>query len=145
MEKMKIKLVIPCLPESGNKIQNWHYHKRHRYNEGWYEEIKYAVLDWFSKWRKIAGQKYGIIGQRDLGAISSMLFPLKKARITITCCFPDKRKRDKANFIRGLKPAIDGLIKVGMIRDDDWDSIQDVYKKAFDKKNPRTEIEIEEI
>ena len=55
--------------------------------------------------------------------------------------------RSKINFASGLKPALDALtIKVcGIIVDDDWIDIDDQYYIRFDKKNPRTEITIEEL
>lgn len=125
---MKIKLIIPRLPESGNKIQNWHYHKRHKYNEEWYKEVYFA----FAKWH--AEQK---------GAIKGL--PLNRATITFTLYFPDRRKRDKDNYIRSCKPIQDALVRCGILRDDDWDSIETKYRRGYDKETPRTEIEIKEI
>jgi len=126
---MTIILQIPRLPESGNKIQNMHYHERSDYNNSWYEEVALA-------WR---------IYQIDLENDLSDRLPLKKAKVTFTLYFPDRRRRDKDNMIRGLKSCKDGLIHAGIIQDDDWSSIEDTYKRGYDKKNPRTEIKIEEV
>ena len=124
---MKIKLIIPRLPKSGNKIQNWHYHKRHEYNLDWYSEIMVC-------WRYY----------QDDHKIPQNL-PLEKAKITVTFFFPDKRKRDKENYIRGAKPIIDGLIYAGIIKDDNWEDIETQYYKGYDKENPRTEIIVSKV
>jgi len=126
IKKMRIKLVIPKLPKSGNKIQNWHYHKRHQYNQDWYDEVT-ICWRYYQEDHKIPN------------------LPIKRAKVILTFYFPDRRKRDKENFVRGAKPIIDGLIYAGIIKDDNWDDIETQYYKAYDKQYPRTEILVEEI
>jgi len=121
---MQIRLVIPQVPESYNRIKDWHWGKKKEYNEGWYDEIVMAKLLYPS-------------GVRDL--------PWKKAKILFYIYFKDKRKRDKINFATGLKPALDGLMQVGIIADDNWDDIEDQYYKRYDKKKPRTVIVIKGV
>lgn len=57
------------------------------------------------------------------------------------------RKRDKDNISSGGRKVIqDGLVKAGVLKNDGWADI-DGFSDRFevDKKNPRVEIEIEEI
>ena len=68
----------------------------------------------------------------------------EKARVTITCYFPTKRRRDPQNYLS--KSMIDGLVNNGFLKDDDQKhcSIEPV-KLLVDKEDPRTVIEVEEI
>ena len=45
--------------------------------------------------------------------------PYEKAHITITWIAKDKRRRDTDNLFASMKPYIDGLVHVGLLRDDD--------------------------
>lgn len=122
-----IKLTIPYLPESGNYLQNIHWTERAEYNVRWYDEVSLA-------WRYY----------REENRIPKNL-PFKRAKIILTLYFGDKRRRDKDNYIRGLKPTVDSLIHEGIIQDDRWETVRTEYRKGYDKEHPRTEIKIEEI
>lgn len=44
---------------------------------------------------------------------------LERARIVATLTFPDRRRRDPANWAPTLKPIIDGLVDARLLPDDD--------------------------
>lgn len=69
-----------------------------------------------------------------------------RANFVITWYCPNKRK-DKDNISGGgSKFIFDGLQSAGVITNDGWAQIGDVtHRFDVDKKNPRIEIEIEEV
>ena len=61
----------------------------------------------------------------------------------ITYYFKDKRRHDPSNYDKML---LDGLVEANIIKDDNYDVIQEFTTTGkYDKENPRTEIEIEEM
>ena len=68
--------------------------------------------------------------------------PYQKARITITYFFATNARHDADNYAG--KFLLDGLTKAGVIVDDDLKHITTTIKGEVDRKNPRTEIEVEE-
>ncbi len=126
----QIKLVIDAVPESYNIIKDWHHMEKDAYNNLWYDLVSYAYRAF------------------QLNNTAPWLFqvPFKKARIDFTVYFRKDEGRDRINFASGLKPAMDALTNkvCGIIVDDLWADIDDQYYQLFDKKNPRTEIIIEE-
>ncbi len=64
-----------------------------------------------------------------------------KAVVTLTYYFPDHRRRDPDNY--SGKMILDGLTRVGIIKDDSFHCIDLVLKAKYDKQYPRTEIEIQ--
>ena len=69
--------------------------------------------------------------------------PPQKANVTVTYFFKTKARRDPDNY--SGKFLLDGLTKAGVIMDDCFDRINLILKGDYDKENPRTEIEIEEV
>ena len=116
---MTIKLVIPRLPESWNKLKNWG--KRHRLTGEWQHDIYYSAY--------AQGVKATIP---------------ERACVRITCYFPTKRRRDPSNYLS--KSMIDALVNNGFLKDDDQaHCIIEEPRLLVDAENPRTEIVIEEI
>lgn len=66
--------------------------------------------------------------------------PFKKASVTITYFFPTRARHDADNYCG--KFLLDGLTKAGIIADDDMKHITLTIKGEYDKRNPRTEIEV---
>ncbi len=124
----QIKLVIPQIPESYNKISTWHWAKRHAYNKLWYDEVSYAYKSF----------------QLNTEAPFYFPVPFQKAKIDFYIYFPFKHRRDKLNYALGLKPVLDQIAKEGIIVDDNWERIDDNYYSQIDKENQRVEITIEE-
>lgn len=68
--------------------------------------------------------------------------PYKKATVTITYYFKDKRRRDPDNYCG--KMILDGLTAAGVIADDSFKNITLTLRGETDKKQPRVEVEVEE-
>ena len=69
--------------------------------------------------------------------------PFNRSIVTITYYFKDKRRRDPDNYAG--KMIMDGLTAAGIIADDSFDHVELRLVGAYDKRNPRTEIKIEEV
>lgn len=114
-----MKYIIPEIPPSNNKFigrnARWEYQKVKKY---WEQLIFYTCRPRPDK-------------------------PLEKAVVTLTYYFPDKRRRDSDNYAGKL--ILDGLVRAGIIVDDSFDHVQLGLCGRYDKENPRTEIEVEEI
>ena len=65
-------------------------------------------------------------------------------RITYNFYFPDKRVRDLGNY---EKVVTDYLVNQGVLKDDNWQIIQEIVLKSngVNKENHRVEIEIDKI
>lgn len=67
----------------------------------------------------------------------------EKCKMKITYYFKDKRRHDPSNYDKML---LDGLVEANIIKDDNYDVIQEFTTIGkYDKENPRVEIELEEI
>ena len=69
--------------------------------------------------------------------------PFQMARVTITYFFPTRARHDADNYAG--KYLLDGLTIAGVIVDDDLKHISTTIRGEYDKDNPRTEIEVEEL
>jgi Holliday junction resolvase RusA-like endonuclease len=70
--------------------------------------------------------------------------PLERAHITITWVAKDKRRRDIDNLFASCKAYIDGLVAVGLLRDDD--AMHASYTLRYERgEKDNTVIEVEEI
>lgn len=68
---------------------------------------------------------------------------ITKCKLKITYYFKDKRRHDPSNYDKML---LDGLVEANIIKDDNYEVIQEFTTIGkYDKENPRTEIEIEEL
>ena len=66
-----------------------------------------------------------------------------RATVTVTFVVPDKRRRDKGNLIASAKAYLDGLTDAGVIKDDTWQYIEEVYPPiVYEKGVRRTIIEV---
>ena len=135
-DKMTITIQIPRLPESGNKTRKYSGWERQKYRDLWHNEVYIAFLPWLREYEASGGR------------VDIMGIPWPKAHVIITLYFPDRRRRDEDNMRQGLKYAVDGLKAAGIIEDDEWYPTRkckvDLVGK-YDKEDPRTVIEVEEI
>ena len=69
--------------------------------------------------------------------------PLKKCRVHLHYMFPDKRRRDPDNY--SGKFILDGLVKAGILEDDNFTNIQLILSAEFGGNQKQTLIEIEEV
>jgi crossover junction endodeoxyribonuclease RusA len=66
-------------------------------------------------------------------------------RIYYRFYWPDNRRRDEANAIQMLKPAVDGIVDAGVVHDDSWQYLGvGGVTSEIDRENPRVEITIEQ-
>ena len=70
--------------------------------------------------------------------------PMRRARVTATFFFRDKRRRDGDNLLASLKPAFDGLADAGIVADDSA-MIHMPVEQRVDRQNPRVEIAVEAL
>lgn len=68
---------------------------------------------------------------------------LTNAQVEVRYYFDNKHRRDKDNYTP--KFIMDGLVKAGIIADDNDSNIFLNWKLLYDKDNPRTEILIKEV
>ena len=72
--------------------------------------------------------------------------PLDRARIGVSLCFPDRRRRDPGSCQERLKPCFDALVSCGVIADDSLEVIGwPEYSHHYSPKQPSTTIRIEEV
>lgn len=65
------------------------------------------------------------------------------ATVTMTFVVPNKRRRDKQNLIGASKAYIDGLVGT-VIKDDNWQSIEEIYPPiVYEKGKSMTIIEVQ--
>lgn len=68
------------------------------------------------------------------------------AEIEYRFYFKDNRRRDAANAVQAMKPAIDGVVDAGLISDDCWQRLQIVgVVCGIDRENPRTALILNEV
>ena len=70
--------------------------------------------------------------------------PYERAHITITWIAKDRRTRDIDNLFASMKPFIDGLVHVGLLRDDDAMRVSYTLRYQQGEK-ANTIIEVEEV
>ena len=69
--------------------------------------------------------------------------PLEQATVTFTFYIPDRRNRDADNLITACKPILDGLVRAGVIEDDNLVTIGvPTYQFEYRLRNPGTLIEV---
>ena len=96
-------------------------------------------------WAKYAEEKHNRTEEIAYLARSQIKKKYKKVDLTFTW-YCKNRKRDKDNIIAGQKFVIDGLVEAGVIENDGWRQVQNIFHYfELDKKNPRIEILIKEV
>lgn len=66
------------------------------------------------------------------------------ATVTVIFVVPNRRRRDKGNLISSAKAYLDGLVEMGVIPDDKWETIEEVYPPVkYQKGKSQTIIEVE--
>lgn len=109
-----MKIVIPELPVSLNRLLRMHYRARMR------ERDKWVLLV-----RKYAGP----VGVR-----------FARAQVRLTYFFRDGRRRDPDNYAGKL--IMDALVACGLLVDDSFSHVDLLLSGGVDKDAPRTEIEV---
>lgn len=118
-----IKIVVPAIPPSNNKfIGNSHSHWLYKKpKEEWHWMIRAALTRTADKPKA----------------------PIKRATVTLRYFFKDRRRRDPDNY--SGKFILDALVREGVLVDDSFENIRLVLIAEVDRKNPRTEIYVDEV
>ena len=96
-------------------------------------------------WAKYAEEKHFRTQEIAYLAKSQIKGKYQKVDLVFTW-FCKNKKRDKDNIIAGQKFILDGLVEAGIIENDGWKQIGNIFHYfEVDKKNPRVEIIIEEV
>lgn len=117
-----MRILIDKLPPSQNEWKRWSWTqggraKQRRIKKEWEKEIMpYGYL-----WKSLyGGNSYA-----------------KKVKIVF--CFPDNRRRDLDNYVY-FKGILDGLVKAGIIADDNVKNVKITYEMKLKQEERQTEI-----
>lgn len=110
-------IIIGDVPVSQNVYQHWHWAKKGKYKKEWENRII----------------PYGFIWKNNYSGYAK--------EIKITYCFDDRRRRDKDNYCYG-KWLMDGLVKAGIIKDDNVKDVKMECDVVLGAKERATIIEI---
>lgn len=112
---------LPGIPPSNNQyIGRTNYREYQRVKKEWAEHVALCCR---------------------LAACGCPSQPLRRAVVTLTYHFPDKRRRDPDNF--SGKMLLDGLVHAGILADDSFDNI-DLRLEGWTDGQGYTAITIEE-
>lgn len=117
----KLNLTIPLTPGSLNKWQRSHWGKQRRIKEEWDNQVAVAMA-------------------REIGVVRTKL--MEKAKVRIKYFFRTQHRRDKDNY---TPKVIMDCLKGRVIVDDSNDRVDLDWELLHDRKQPRTEIFIEEL
>ena len=96
-------------------------------------------------WAKYAEEKHSRTEEIAYLTRSQIKKKYKKVDLIFNWYCKDKR-RDKDNIIAGQKFIIDGLVKAGVIENDGWKQIGNIFHFfEVDSENPRVEIIIKGV
>ncbi len=96
-------------------------------------------------WAKYAEEKHNRTEEIAYLTRSQIKKKYKKVDLIFNWYCKDKR-RDKDNIIAGQKFIIDGLVKAGVIENDGWKQIGNIFHFfEVDSENPRVEIIIKGV
>ena len=73
--------------------------------------------------------------------ISGKKLNWQRATLEYQFFFKTNRRRDAANCVQSMKPAVDGVVDAGLLIDDCWQVLEIAgVRCSVDKANPRTEL-----
>lgn len=109
------------LPPTQNELRRMHFQTIAKEKAEW-EKIMWAIV----KEQKIV--------------------PITAASITYEFFFPDKRRRDPDNYAASAKMLQDGLVKAGILPDDNFDHVPELrIKRGGISKQPYILIHLEDV
>jgi len=118
---LRIELPLPPKELSPNGGKKWNVHKINRITQKAQSDTIALVREQMSR---------GV--------------PLEQATVTVTFVVPTRARRDLDNLISAAKPYLDGIVKAGVIVDDNWQAIEEVYPPVvYEKGKSMTIIEVE--
>jgi crossover junction endodeoxyribonuclease RusA len=118
---MKQQLRIEGIPMALNQYRNAHYFQINKEKD---------------KWQKVVA----------LEVINQKIVQIGKCRISIDFFFRDKRRHDPDNYACSAKYLLDGLVKAGIIADDNFDVIESLsIRQGGISKQPYLMITLESV
>ena len=119
---VSISIELPYLPpKEFSRNSRVHWTALHRVKDQVYDDVLITLME--------SGFKKGK--------------PLEQATVTFTFYIPDRRNRDADNLITACKPILDGLVRAGVIEDDNLVTIGvPTYLFEYCLRNPGTLIEV---
>lgn len=109
-----LKIEIPEIHPSLNDWTKWHHYHRAQEKKRWEELVYYCALH-----------------TKPLAA--------ETVKVEVRYYFPTKTARDLDNYCP--KFLLDGLVKAGILKDDNSSVVKELSVKIlYDKQNPRTEV-----
>lgn len=90
-----------------------------------------------------AAKKYRMQARRATEAAGVETGPWELASVTAAFYFATRRRRDQDNAMAMLKPAYDGIVDAGLVRDDDYEHLKrEAPTFVIDAEFPRVELVI---
>lgn len=117
-KKYSLKFELLGVPESLNKTLRMHWGKRHAQTKYWHDMVYFETR-----------------GKRPVK-------PLEKARISIVRHSP--RSLDFDGVVGSCKIVIDGLVRAGIIRDDNWSCVGAWCVDQVKSKEQKLVVEVNE-
>ncbi|MFT9495804.1 RusA family crossover junction endodeoxyribonuclease [Anaerosolibacter sp.] len=121
----ELLIVIPEIPPSNNKYMGRGSTRTQAFTYQAEKQRWQQMIGWLVKQAKWKSE------------------PIAKAVVEITYYFKDKIQRDPDNY--SGKFILDSLVRAGVLKDDSFSNIQLVLKGDYDKKNPRTEVQVRRV
>ena len=101
---MSIRIFCDQTPLSINRVLRMHWAKRKLYNEAWLQEVF------------LAKNRLKIFGRPEL----------RQVDLRFTLMLHGQKEMDADNAVASVKPIIDALVTVGILKDDDKDGVRSV-------------------
>ena len=113
-------LRINGIPMSLNVYRNAHYYQLNAQKEIWEKAVQVAVH-------------------------TQQIKPMERGKVTFEFWFKDKRKHDPDNYSASAKFLLDGMVKAGILADDNFSIIEELsLKQGGIDKDPYILIHLEE-
>lgn len=130
LEGKKIRIEVTQLPPVSSS-PNWRGHWRERYKAAavYRAAVYYSCVD--ARNRALAGGKLAFV----------------RAELSLTFIFAKHRRRDQDNLLSRFKPGLDGIVKAGLVVDDDAEHLEITKLDILvdPKRAPLTIIEIKKL
>lgn len=117
-----IKLALPIVTESNNRLLRMHWAVRRRLKVSYMDELLVALNE-----SKYTSRELEAKGKRECHIISCR-----------------KRKLDHDNLVGGMKPLIDCLVEYRLLKDDNPDNVNLVAEQKKSLGKPKTIIILKE-
>lgn len=124
--RRSLRLIIPGIPPPLNAYRRMHHMQQYKDKQVWQKSALFLACQ--------------AVRLADWGR------PKDRVRITAIYHYPDNRRRDPDGAVTGLKGVLDGLVKAGVMLDDDFGTVELLVRRGdVHRHNPCVEIIVEEV